>query len=226
MRSRRGNSRPRPRLGATMTIPLSRSSGPGAPMPTPMKSRRAASVCAIVSRMTPSIMPTMRSATASAPSSALVGIARIPMMMDVRHRRSRARHDAFVPPRSTPTMYRRRSLGAGMFWLEMDWEEKGRLPLGSGQDKQTASDHRHNGCPAIPARAHAAPVTERTAAWSVSGVAGPAGVAGVIRDARPPARTWGASGPEAKLRVNRSGRRWRPWAYPWRTRGGAAPNRW
>ena len=51
-----------------MTMPFSRSSGPGAPMPTPRKSRHAtAPVSAIVSLITSSISPTIRSATASAP---------------------------------------------------------------------------------------------------------------------------------------------------------------
>ena len=56
-----------PRLGVVTTIPRSRSSGPGAPTPTPMTSSRLAPVCAMVSAMTVSIIRAMRSTTASAP---------------------------------------------------------------------------------------------------------------------------------------------------------------
>ena len=91
-----------PRLGVTMTMPFSRFSGPGAPIPTPMKSERLAPVSDIVCAITCSIMPAIRSATASAPPSAKVGvvciaISRLPST-------GIAPATMFVPPRSTPTM--------------------------------------------------------------------------------------------------------------------------
>ena len=101
MRSRSGKSR-HPRFGATTTNPFSRSSGPGAPMPIPRKSFRVTPVSLIVSRITPSITPTIRSTTPSAPSSGCVATLRMPVVCVPSSLSAPA--EIFVPPRSTPMM--------------------------------------------------------------------------------------------------------------------------
>src|SRR5260221_271132 len=131
MRSRSGKFF-QPRFGAMTTMPRSRSNGPGAPTPMPMKSRCVAFACSMVSRMTLCTRPTIRSTTPSSPTPGLVGMLRIANWREPSAVSAPA--TMFVPPRSTPTMYCVRSALMGV-----NVGREGRLRYRPAESASTAS---------------------------------------------------------------------------------------